>query len=217
MSDFAAARQNMVQSQLEPNGVSADDVAYAMAQIPREQFVPHSLAGVAYLDKNIEIAPGRFLMETMVFARLLQAADIGPGDVVLDLGSGSGYSAAVLSKLAATVVALESDETLATQATDTLAELGIDNAAVVAGDCRQGMPDQGPYDAIIFEGSIAAVPEGFADQLADGGRLVAVIGTGPMGMAMRLVRQHGSVSRQNLFDAATPPLFGLAEAAGFEF
>ncbi len=217
MPDFAAARQNMILSQLGPNGLHADSVSDAMAAVPRERFVPEDLQGVAYLDEDLEIAPGRFLMEPTVFARMLQAADLNQDDVVLDLGCASGYSAAVLARLVATVVALESDADLADKASATLADLGIDNAAVIHSDCSAGMTEQGPYNAIFFEGAIDDVPEVITAQLAEDGCLLALVGTGPVGQAVRIVRRRGAVAEQALFDAAIPPLAGFRSADEFQF
>ena len=217
MTDFSAARQNMILRQLEPNRVTDTGLTGAMAAVPRELFVPEAFAGVAYVDEDIEIAPGRYLMEPMVFARMLQAAAIEPGAVVLDIGCGSGYSTAVLSRLAGTVVALESDPDLAGKATRLLSELGADNAAVVTGDLAAGMAGQGPYDVIVLNGSVPSVPNGLCDQLADGGRLVAVINEGGAGTATLVSRRDGLLSSQTLFDASTPPLPGFEAEAGFEF
>ena len=217
MTDFAAARLNMVLSQLEPNRVTDAAVVAAMSEVPRERFVPEGLAGVAYVDEDIQVAPGRYLMEPMVFARLLQAAAPRPQELVLDLGCATGYSAAVLAKLTATVVAMESDDELAARATETLAALAIDNAAVITGALAEGRADQGPYDLIVIEGSVPDVPGALADQLAEGGRLVAVIGAGPMGKATLVERGDAVLSRRVLFDAATPPLPGFDTAPAFTF
>jgi protein-L-isoaspartate(D-aspartate) O-methyltransferase len=217
MPDFSVARQNMVLSQLEPSQVTDALVVEAMAAVPREAFVPAHLSGVAYVDEDLEVAPGRYVIEPRVFARMLQAAGVKRGDLVLDIGCGTGYSTAVLARLAATVVALESEADLAARATETLAGLAVDNAAVVTGPLAGGMAAQGPYDVIIIEGAIAALPEALAGQLADDGRLVAVIGEGGAGKATLFGRHDGAVSGAVLFDAAIPPLPGFDRPGGFVF
>lgn len=217
MTDFSVARQNMVLSQLEPSQVTDPLVTEAMAAVPREAFVPSHLTGVAYVDEDLEIAPGRYITEPMVFARLLQAAKVRPGDLVLDIGCGTGYSTAVLARLAATVVALESEPDLAARASETLARLAVDNAAVVTGPLAQGMAPQGPYDVILLAGAIPDLPVALSEQLADGGRLVAVIDEGGVGKATLFARHDGVVSGTVLFDAAIPTLPGFDRPGAFVF
>lgn len=217
MNKFSAVRQSMVAGQILPNRVTDARVVAAMAEVPRELFVPEGLRGVAYVDEDIEIAPGRYLMEPRVFARLIQGAAIAAGDMVLDVGCGRGYASAVLARLAATVVALESDEGLAAMAGETLAQLEIDNAVVVTGELAAGYPEQGPYDAIFVSGAVDEVPEALTAQLAEGGRLVAVIGRGGAGRATLIARHEELLARRSLFDAALPPLPGFAIEPGFVF
>ncbi len=214
---FAIARRHMVESQLRPNKVTDARVAEAMAEVPRELFVPKLYRGVAYLDEDIAIAPGRYLMEPMLLARLLQAAEVGPDDTVLDVGCGTGYSTAVIGRCAGAVVALEGDAELAARATELTAELQVDNAAVVEGPLRAGLPDQGPYDVIFINGAVPEVPAALIDQIAEGGRLVAVIRADGVGRAHLITRNDGLLSRRPLFDAATPALPGFEVEAGFVF
>ena len=217
--DFEAARHNMVESQIRTNQVTDPRIIDAMAEIPREVFVPEARKGVAYVDEALPIGGGRHLMEPMVLARLIQVAEVGTGDVVLDVGCASGYSAAVLARLATTVVALECDPALAARATSVLAELGIDGAAVVEGPLEDGYSGQGPYDAIFFGGGIADVPPAIADQLAEGGRMVAVIGGDERtpGRGTLITRLGGRLSRRDIFDCGTPPLPGFAPEPAFVF
>ncbi|MFP6743235.1 MAG: protein-L-isoaspartate O-methyltransferase [Alphaproteobacteria bacterium] len=218
MIDFAPARTNMVTNQIRPNKVTDERVLAALAAVPRERFVPEVMSGNAYVDDDIAVAPGRYLMEPMVFARLLQAAAIEPDDVVLDIGCATGYSASVLCHLAATVVALESDETMAETAIALLTGLKADGSAVVSGELAIGYGDQAPYDVIVIEGAVETVPEVVVDQLVEGGRLVAVVTGGErVGKAMLILRSHGVVSRRVLFDAAIPPLPGFESAPAFVF
>ncbi len=218
MADFAAARLNMVESQLRTNKVTDLRLLGAFEIVPRELFVPEPLRGIAYIDEDVALGGGRFVMEPRVLARLLQAAQPGPEDVALDLGCGSGYATAILSRLVATVVALEDDAALATAVNRTLGELEIDNAVVVEGRLTEGYPKQAPYNVILLGGAVAEVPAAIADQLAEGGRLVTVISAGPgLGRATLMRRDGGVVSSRVLYDAALPVLPGFEAAPGFVF
>lgn len=216
--NYAQARLNMVESQIRTNRVNNAVVLAAMGQVPREMFVPKQLHGAAYLDEDIELGSGRYLMEPLVFARLLQAVDVKSNEVVLDVGCATGYSAAVLARLASTVVALESDVEMAGRASALLAELSVDNVAVVTGPLVEGDAAHGPYHVIVVEGSVAQVPEGLLHQLAEGGRLIAVVtGDSGVGRATLVVRIGDVFSSRVVFDAAVRPLPGFQRKLGFVF
>lgn len=218
MSDYGVARRHMIDSQLRPNQVSNASVLEAMAAVPRELFVPPSVRGVAYVDEDLPLGGGRHLLEPLLVARLLQAAHVGANEVALDVGCASGYDAAVLAHLASTVVALECDAALAESAGRTLAELSIDNVAVVQGELGQGYAESAPYDVIFVSGAAARVPETVLDQLGDGGRLVAVIAAATgVGRAVVYTRSGGVVSHRALFDAAAAILPGFEPETGFVF
>ena len=153
-----------------------------------------------------------------MLARLIQAAGIELDDVVLEIGTGTGYGAAVLSRLAGKVTALESDSALAKRAAQTLGALGIDNVAVAEGALVQGYPRQGPYDVILLGGGVEHIPPAITDQLAEGGRLLAVvIPPGEAGRAVLATRIAGTVSSRAIFDAASPILPGFTAEQGFVF
>lgn len=215
--NFAAARHNMVESQLRPNRVMDEDLLAAFETVPREMFVPDALRGVAYVDDDIEIADGRWLMEPMVLGRLLQAADLRREDVALVIGAGTGYSCAVLARLVNTVVAVEGDRALAAAVGRVLGELSVDNVVVLEGRLTEGHPRQAPYDVILIDGSVEEIPEAIERQLAEGGRLLTVVRAGPVGRATLATRRGGVVSRRVLFDAAVPILPGFAREPGFVF
>ena len=217
MSEFAAARETMVLCQLQPDRVSDDRIRDAMGAVPRERFVPDQFKAVAYVDEDLEIAPGRYLMEPRVFGRLLQAANIGPQDVVLDVGCGSGYSSAVIAKLAGTVMALESDQGLREMATSNLEQLSVDNVAVVSGDLFEGYAPEAPYDVVFVNGAVAEVPSNLVEQLVDGGRLVCVIESDTVGRGTLVTSQNGQTDSIVLFDAQVPILTGFERRAGFRF
>lgn len=213
------ARRKMVENQLRANRVTEERLVAAMETLPRERFVAPERAGIAYVDEDLPVAPGRHLLEPMVLGRLVQALEIKPHEMVLDLACATGYSTALLARLAGTVVAVEPDAALAQQANDTLNALAVDNAVVVAGPLAQGYAKQAPYDAILLNGAVAAVPDALFEQLAEGGRLAAVVKEGEgLGQASLFTRQAGGVvARRILFDAGTPLLPGFAKAPGFVF
>ena len=215
--DFLAARRNMVDRQVRTNKVTDEAVLEALRQVPRELFLPPPMRAVAYVDEDVPIGNGRFLMEPMVFGRLLQAARIDSTDLVLDIGCGTGYSVAVLARLTNMVVALETDPALVRQTGGALAELGIDNAVVVQGPLREGWSAQAPYNVILLEGSVAEVPDAILDQLAEGGRLVGIQQQAGFGRAMLFLRRNGIVSSRPLFDAGLPQLPDFAVETGFVF
>ena len=165
LPNYTTARQNMIEGQIRPNRVNDPALLQAFLAIPRERFVPKVSRGIAYIDSALPIGNGRYLVEPMVTARLMLAAALTPSDVVLNVGCGSGYSAAVLSKLAATVVAVDSDPDLVARATETLAELAIDNVVVYQAPLTQGLPAQAPYDAILIDGAVPEVPPAVLEQL----------------------------------------------------
>lgn len=216
--DFELARRNMVDNQVRTNRVTDSLVISALRAIPRELFVPAAQKGVSYVDDDIAVAPGRYLMEPMILARLLQLAEIQHTDVVLDVGCATGYSSAVLGKMASSVVALEQDPELVNWAAETLLGLGIDNAAVVEGELVQGLPDQGPYDVIFVNGAMDRVPDGLREQLADGGRLVGVLqGEKGIGHATLVTRSGTAFGHRTDFDANARMLPGFTRKPAFVF
>jgi protein-L-isoaspartate(D-aspartate) O-methyltransferase len=218
MTEESTRRLNMVESQLRTNKVTDTRLVRAMAEIQRTAFLPTRLAGVAYVDEDIPLGNGRFAMEPMVFARLVQAASIQPADVALEIGAGCGYGTAILARLASTVVALESDGELAARAGTVLSGLGIDNAVVVGGSLVDGHPAQAPSDVVVFGGAVAEVPAAIAAQVAPGGRLVAVLrpDQGP-GRAWLWTRHASGLAGRMLFDANIPLLPGFEPAQHFVF
>lgn len=215
--DFAAARYKMVQNQLRTNRVTDPLIIAAMSELPRERFLTESMRGIAYVDEDIALGGGRFLVEPLACALLLQAAAIDADDVVLDVGCGPGYLAAIAARMASVVVALESDEALAAQATATLAGLDLNTATVVTGPLRDGWAEQAPYDVIVFGGAVAKVPARFFEQLADGGRLMAVVTEDGVGRGTLFLRCGDSISVRPLFDSAVPMLPEFAPQPVFRF
>lgn len=206
MTDFASARANMVESQVRPSDVTNIEISSAMGHLPREKFVPKGRVPLAYMDLQVECGDGRSMMSPRVLAKLIQAADVKSGDLVLCLGCGTGYSAAVLGRLADSVIALECDEQLATKAERVLSELELDNIAVVTSSLAAGYASQGPYDVIFVDGAVPGISDTLKAQLTDGGRLVAVLRTGTFGKAMLMEKVGDEVFERELFDADAPDL-----------
>ena len=216
--DFAKARMNMVECQLRPNKVVNEAVIDAMGVVPRERFVPDNMTSVAYVDEDLPLGGGRFLLEPMVLGRLLQEARPKNDDAALLIGCGTGYAAAVLGRLVGAVFALESDSDAASRASDLLSGQGADNVVVVEGPLDKGWPGEAPYNLILFDGAVQAVPEAIIEQIAEGGRIIAVIsGSEGPGRATLIERRNGIVSRRLLFDANTPSIPELIKSAGFVF
>jgi protein-L-isoaspartate(D-aspartate) O-methyltransferase len=218
MTDLARARTNMIESQLRPNNVTDERILKAIRATPRELFVPAARRGIAYIDEDIDIGHGRCLIEPMVFGRMLEQARVGPDDIVLDVACGTGYSAAVLARLADTVVAVEDVPELAAQANEIMTDLAIGNAVVVKGVLPEGRPGEAPFDVILIDGAVAAIPAALIAQLGEGGRLVTVERPGSgAGRITLLVNRGGAISRYQAFDASTPVLAAFSPEPGFVF
>jgi protein-L-isoaspartate(D-aspartate) O-methyltransferase len=227
MTDFERSRASMVESQLRPNEVTDTRLLAAMRSLPRERFVPQRLRPLAYIDEALEIfpsidgAPARFLLAPMVLARLIQLAAAEPDDAVLDVGSATGYSTAVLAQLARFVTGLEPEPALAGAARDALRGLGIDNAEIVEGPLAAGHKPGAPYDVILLNGRVAEVPGFLIAQLKEDGRLATILpagaNAGSQGRAYLFVKVGGEASGVPLFDAGARPLPGFAPESAFTF
>lgn len=219
--DYAIQRKNMVESQVRPSDVTDRRVIRAMQGLARERFVPDAVKALAYMDGPVPLNGGaggkRALLAPRVLAKLVQALGIEPGAVVLDVGAGSGYAAAVLSEIAGRVIALECDAALAALGRSALDEAGIANVSVVEGELPRGWAAEGPYDAILVEGAVESVSPELLDQLKDGGRLVAVVKRGVAGRATVWERSGRGAGPAEIFDAAADVLPGFESAAAFMF
>ncbi|MBX3529675.1 MAG: protein-L-isoaspartate O-methyltransferase [Rhizobiaceae bacterium] len=220
-SEYAERRLKMVDGQLRTTDVNDAALLEAIFAVPREEFVPRAKRELAYIDEDLELAASgpepRYLMEPSPFAKLVKLAAPRVGEVVLDVGCASGYSAAVLSRMASSVVALESDPVLAQTATETLSRLGFDNVAVVTGALQAGWAPEAPYDVIVVGGAVDDVPQALLDQLRVGGRLVAVVGEGNAGFACLYLKDEAGVSARRVANAAVKPLPGFRRAPSFAF
>jgi protein-L-isoaspartate(D-aspartate) O-methyltransferase len=223
--DFAAARRNMLESQIRTNRVTDPAIIAAMLDLPRERFVPSAWRALAYSDRAIPLdavarepaGQTRVMLPPMALARLLQAARVMPGDVALCVGCNTGYGSAVLARLAAAVTALEEDDGLARLAADNLAAEAAGRAEVVRGPLAEGFAAKGPYDVILIEGGVERLPDGFAGQLKEDGRLVTIVCNAGTSRGEILRRAGSRLSGFPLFDAVAPVLAGFAQPAEFVF
>jgi protein-L-isoaspartate(D-aspartate) O-methyltransferase len=217
MFDTVAARRLMVDGQVRTADVTNLDLIAAMLAVPRELFVPPALADQAYLDRDIPLGAGRALLKPMVLAKLIQAAQVDEADHVLDVGCGTGYASAVLSRIVGSVVALEEDAALARQAQDALARAGSAHVTVVTGPLTAGWPAGAPYDLILLDGATEIPPETLDRQLKPDGRLVCVLGRVPTGKAMVYRLVEGRLVGRPIFDAGAPILPGFVAPPAFVF
>jgi protein-L-isoaspartate(D-aspartate) O-methyltransferase len=210
------ARTNMIDAQIRSADVTDPRIHAAMAAVARERFVPNTKRALAYADVPVEIAPGRYLLDPRSLAKALQLASVTADDRVLDVGCGTGYSSAILGRLAKSVVALEQDADLVRIASEALAQPGS-NVEVTQGSLIEGFKMGGPYDVILVNGAIEARPDVLLNQLDEGGRLVAFLQNGAQGRATIFVREHGAIGSRTAFDATVPLLAGFRKSQGFFF
>jgi protein-L-isoaspartate(D-aspartate) O-methyltransferase len=217
MSDHEQRRITMVDTQVRPSDVTKFPIIDAMLSVPRERFVPKALRDVAYVGRNLDLGQGRVMIEARTLAKMLDALDIEPDELVLDIAPWLGYSSAVIAQLAEAVVAVEDDEGRVAEAESVLSEIGADNVAMVAGDLADGAPQHGPYDAIVLEGAIETLPPAIADQLKDGGRIGAVFMEGALGVCRIGHKKNGAITWRFSFNASAPVLPGFEAARDFVF
>ncbi|MCF6305148.1 MAG: protein-L-isoaspartate O-methyltransferase [Rhodobacteraceae bacterium] len=217
MIDFAAARVAMVDCQIRPSDVTLYPVIEAMLSVPKEEFVPRDMREVAYSGDNIALGPNRVVLDSRVIAKMLDVLNIQPSDLVLDIGTGLGYSSALIAHLAEAVIAVEENEALAAEAERILAEQSADNAIVQVGKLADGAPQHGPYDAIMVEGGVEQVPDALLAQLKVGGRIVAIHMQDALGQCRVGLQTRTGIDWRWAFDASAPVLPGFEKPDGFQF
>lgn len=215
MTDYAARRTTMVDTQIRPSDVTKFPIIEAMLSIPREEFVPASLREAAYVGENLDLGRGRVTLEPRTLAKMLDALDVQRDELVLDLGCGLGYSAAVIARLAEAVVAVESDADLADEAQGILSREGADNVILHHGPLAEGAAQHGPYDAVVIEGAVADLPAAVTDQLKDGGRIACLFMEGALGVVRIGYKLDGGISWRFAFNASAPVLEGFERQAAF--
>jgi protein-L-isoaspartate(D-aspartate) O-methyltransferase len=215
MADFSARRVMMVDTQVRPSDVTKFPIIAAMLSVPRETYVPGDLREAAYMGENLNLGGARVLLEARTLAKLLDALDIQPDELVLDIGCGLGYSTAVIAQLADAVMAVEEDAGFAAEAQRTLSAEGVDNAAVIQGPLVAGAAKHGPYDAVLLNGAVEVVPQAILDQIKDGGRIGCVFMDGALGEARIGHKADGRMTWRAIFNASAPVLPGFAAQSGF--
>jgi protein-L-isoaspartate(D-aspartate) O-methyltransferase len=215
MSDYPTRRVMMVDTQVRPSDVTKFPIIEAMLSVPREAYVPTAKREAAYVGEDLVIAPGRVLVQARTFAKLLDALDIQPAETALDIGCGLGYSAAVMARLAKSVVAVEEDATLASQTGAVLAAQSASNVTFVQGALAAGNAAHCPYDVITLQGGVQTVPDALLAQLAEGGRIGAIFMQGALGVVKIGHKSNGQVTWRAVFNATAPILPGFAVKAEF--
>ena len=216
MSDFTARRTMMVDTQVRPSDVTKFPIIDAMLTVRREDFVPAAQREAAYMGENLDLGQGRVMLEPRTLAKMLDALAITNRELVLDIGCGMGYSAAVIAHMAEAVVAVEEDESMAQEAQDALVAAGSDNAIIHQGALAEGAAAHGPYDVAIIQGGVQEVPQAILDQLKDGGRIAALFMEGALGEVRIGYKRGSDVSWRMAFNAAAPVLDGFRKEAAFQ-
>lgn len=218
MVDFSQARVTMVDTQVRPSDVTRLPVIDAMLTVPRDAFVPAPLAPMAYAGQNLPLGEDRVLLDPRTLAKMVDAIAPGPGDLILDLACGTGYSTAILAAMAQAVVGIEADAARAAEAQAILAGLGVDNAAVIVAPLAEGAPAQGPYDALLVSGgAIEDLPATITGQLREGARLAALFMDGNLGVVRTGLIHKGRVTWRDAFNASAPLLTEFTRPRGFVF
>ncbi|MCJ7871500.1 protein-L-isoaspartate O-methyltransferase [Marinovum sp. 2_MG-2023] len=215
MPDYALRRTFMVDTQVRPSDVTKFPIIDAMLSVPREVYVPREKREAAYVGENIEFAPGRVILEPRTLAKMLDGLAISGGELVLDIGAGYGYSAAVIARMAEAVIAVEDDGDRVAEAQGALTEQGADGVIMHEAPLNEGAPEHGPYDVIVIEGGIADVPPAIADQLKEGGRIAALFMDGALGTVRIGYKQHGVITWRFSFNASAPVLPGYEKTTEF--
>lgn len=215
MSEFANRRVMMVDTQVRPSDVTKFPIIDAMLSVPREVYVPQARREAAYVGENLDIGGGRVVLEARTLAKLLDALDIQPDEAVLDIGSGLGYSAAVIARLAGRVVAVEEDAGLGAEAGRLLAAEGVGNVTLLTEPLVAGAASHAPYDVIVVEGGIEVLPETIVRSLRDGGRIAAIFMEGAVGTARIGTRRQDRITWRSAFNASAPVLNGFRKVEGF--
>ncbi|SMX43581.1 protein-L-isoaspartate O-methyltransferase family protein [Actibacterium lipolyticum] len=215
MTDYATRRRMMVDTQVRPSDVTKFPIIDSMLSVPREAYVPANRREAAYMGENVVLGQARVVLEPRTMAKMLDALDIQPDEIVLDIACGLGYSTAVIARMAEAVVAVEEDGSMAADAQSTLSERGVDNAAVIEGPLVDGAAKHGPYDVITIQGAVEHIPEGILGQLREGGRIAAIFMEEALGVCRIGYKIDGAISWRFAFNAGAPVLPGFEKGRAF--
>ena len=215
MTDYKTRRKIMVDTQIRPSDVTKFPIIDAFLSVPREKFVPDGKREAAYIGENFQIGQSRIILEPRTLAKLLDALDIHKDELVLDIGSGLGYSSAIISLMAEVVIAVEDDSSLVSEAEEILSEIGVDNVVVQIGKLEDGAPEHGPYDVIILQGGVGEIPGSLLNQLKNGGRIGAIFIEEGLGTAKIGFKLNNKITWRYSFNAAAPILSGFSKQKDF--
>lgn len=216
MTDFAARRTMMVDTQVRPSDVTKFPIIDAMLTIRREDFVPTALREAAYMGENLDLGGRRVVLEPRTLAKMLDALDVSPDELVLDIGASYGYSSAVIARMAQAVVALEEDEAMVSDAQTALTDAGADNVITHAGPLNEGAAEHGPYDVIVVQGGVSHIPDTILAQLKDGGRIAALFVEGALGEVRIGYMLDNRMSWRRAFNAGAPVMAGFEKHDKFQ-
>ncbi|MCC5991579.1 MAG: protein-L-isoaspartate O-methyltransferase [Rhodobacteraceae bacterium] len=215
MTDHSARRTMMVDTQVRPSDVTKFPIIKAMLHMPRELFVPDSLVEAAYTGEHLKVSDTRSLLDPRILAKLLDTLDVTDRELVLDIGCATGYSSALLARMAQAVVAVEEDDALADSAEQALHQVGAETVVIHKGKLTGGAPEHAPYDAMILQGGVEEFPQALVTQLREGGRVICLFMNGALGVARLGVRQGDHIAWRDVFNAAAPVLPGFERQAAF--
>ena len=215
MTDFAKLRTMMVDTQVRPSDVTKFPIIEAMLTVARENFVPRSQREAAYVGEHVALGNGRVTLDPRVLAKMLDVLNIQNDELVLDIGTGLGYSSAVISRMAQAVIAIEEDDALAGDAATALSDAGADNVVVETAALAVGAPQHGPYDVVVLQGAVETIPAAILDQVKDGGRICAIFLDGPLGIARIGYKLNNEITWRLAFNATAPVLPGFEADRAF--
>ncbi len=215
MTDYKKRRKIMVDTQIRPSDVTKFPIIDAFLSVPREKFMPDGKREAAYIGENFQIGPSSIMLEPRTLAKLLDSLEIHNDELVLDIGSGLGYSSAVISLLAEVVIAVEEDSSMANEAEQILSEIGLVNVVVQIGELKDGAPEHGPYDVIILQGGVGEIPSSILNQLKNGGRIGAIFIEEGLGTAKIGFKLNNKITWRYSFNAAAPILPGFSKQKDF--
>lgn len=215
MTDYATRRTMMVDTQVRPSDVTKFNIIDAMLAVRREAFTPDDKREIAYVSENVVLGKGRVMLEPRTLAKILDALDIQPDEMVLDLGCGLGYSSALIARLAVAVVAVEEDSDMAREAESLLMQENVDNAAVIHAPLVEGAAKHGPYDVITLQGAVSEMPAAILAQLKEGGRIAALFMEDGVGICRLGYKIDGDISWRDEFNASAPVLKGFERTVAF--
>tara|TARA_B100001248_G_scaffold244810_1_gene214161 strand:- start:28 stop:681 length:654 start_codon:yes stop_codon:yes gene_type:complete len=215
VTDYKKRRKIMVDTQIRPSDVTKFPIIDAFLSVPREKFMPDGKREAAYIGENFQIGPSSIMLEPRTLAKLLDSLEIHNDELVLDIGSGLGYSSAVISLLAEVVIAVEEDSSMANEAEQILSEIGLVNVVVQIGELKDGAPEHGPYDVIILQGGVGEIPSSILNQLKNGGRIGAIFIEEGLGTAKIGFKLNNKITWRYSFNAAAPILPGFSKQKDF--